>query len=396
MKLINQATKLPKGPGVYFFLNKKGKVSYIGRATSLRRRALSYFQKNLNPRLIEMVDLTYKIKYKKTDTILESVILEANLIKKYWPKYNVRERDNRSFLYIVIPKTDYPYPILVRQRELQKFLPKGEIFGPYKSFSLIKSALRIIRRIFPYSTCRPFCGKPCFDYQIGLCPGLCIGEISKEEYRKNIDDLILFLKGEKKRLLKKLKKENPLKLWSLKHIQDVSLISKEEFDDTQNRFNRIEGYDISHLSGREPVGAMVVFTNGVVDRSQYRLFKIKKAPKGDDLSALKEVISRRFNHKEWSFPDLIIVDGGKPQVDFVDKILKSNFINIPTIGISKLGGDKSRTFLSKKVRDKLVFIPKTKKSFKELAQSMKDTLLKVRNEAHRFALKSSRYQRRLK
>jgi len=383
MNLINQAKKLPDKPGVYFFLNKKGKILYIGRATSLRKRVSNYFQKFIEPRLKEMLKLATKIKHKETDTLLESIFLEANLIKKHWPKYNVKERDNRSFVYIVIPKIDYPYPMLVRERELEKFLPSGKIFGPYQSLGLIRNALRIVRRIFPYSSCRPNSGKSCFNYQIGLCPGACVGKISKQEYRKNINNIISLLEGKKKNLLKKLEKENPEKIKSLEHIQDVALISYDELGRPYlSKFNRIEGYDISHLTGKEPFGSMVVFTNGEPDKSEYRLFKIRTAKKQDDLGSLREVISRRLRHREWVFPDLIVVDGGKPQVSAVLSTLKENFVNIPLMGISKLANDK------------LVFPKNTKKSIKELIQSIKITILRVRNESHRFANSFSRKQRR--
>jgi len=308
MTINHRIKKIPDKPGVYFFLDKKGKILYIGRATSLRKRILSYFQRLLDLRIKEMVDRAKKIKFRTTETILESIILEANLIKKHWPKYNVKERDNRSFIYVVIPKADYPYPILVRERELGKILPAKtiRIFGPYQSLNLIKNALRIIRRIFPYSTCRPNSGKPCFNYQIGLCPGACIGKISPKEYQKNIRNIILLLEGKRKNLLKKLEKENPDKIKNLEHIQDVSLIDNSEIENWKlkiGNFNRrIEGYDVSHLSGKETVGAMVVFKNGEPDKSQYRLFKIRNA-KNNDLEALKEMVLRRFNHREWDFPE---------------------------------------------------------------------------------------------
>ncbi len=390
-------------PGVYLFLDRFGKPLYVGRATSLKRRVVSYFQKLQDSRLTEMINSAVKIKHHKTDNVLEAIILEANLIKKYWPKYNVKEKDDRSFIYIVIPrqarnkslKTDgstsltagFPRPFIVRKRELQKFSPNAAVFGPYQSLSLIKNSLRIIRKIFPYSTCKIGSGKPCFDHQIGLCPGACAGKISKEDYQKNIENLILFLKGEKKKLLKKLKSENPSTssgqgpsvLLSLKHIQDVALISRDDFPSGQ--FSRIEGYDISHLTGKETVGSMVVFTGNVIDKTQYRLFKVREAPANDDLRALEEIITRRFNHPEWPWPDLILIDGGKPQIDYISKVLKKRNIDIPLVGISKFAGDK------------LVFTPKIKSSLKELIQATKGTLLKVREEAHRFALKTSRRQR---
>lgn len=380
MILINRVKKLPQKPGVYLFIGKNNRVLYVGRATSLKRRVLNYFQKRIDSRIGEMVNLAKKIKYFQTDTILDSVILEANLIKKYWPKYNIRERDDRSFMYVAITNDEYPRPLIVRARELKKIsIGKNKIFGPYQSLGTITKALRIIRRIFPYSTCRPDSGKACFDYQIGLCSGICIGEITPADYRKNIANIILLLDGKKSKLLKKLKKDNPEKAKALQHIQDVALISQE--DSGQPDFNRIEGYDISHLAGRETVGSMVVFTNGMPDKAEYRLFKIREAPANDDLRALEEVLIRRFRHQEWHFPDLVMIDGGKPQIDFVSRVFKNRQINIPLVGISKFGGDK------------LIFSPKTKKSLRELIVSIKPILLKSREEAHRFALNFSRKKR---
>lgn len=373
MSLVGQAKKLPESPGVYLYLDRKGVILYVGRAINLKKRALQYFQKSLDPRISEMVDKAFKIKHIKTDTVLEAIILEANLIKKHWPKYNVKDKDNRSFVYIVIPKTDYPRPFIVRQRELEKFPLNTHVFGPYQSLGLVQNALRIIRRIFPYSKCRPFSGKPCFDRQIGLCPGLCTGEISKKDYQKNIKNIILLLSGKKKKILKQE---------GLRHIEEVSLLTQENFNISQ-RPQRIEGYDISHLTGKEPYGSMVVFIDGEPDNSLYRLFKIKQAPKNDDIRALEEVISRRFNHLEWHFPDLVLVDGGRPQVSHIFKFFEKKNINIPLVGISKYGGDK------------LVFSPKTKKNVKELIESTKDILLAVRDESHRFSLKSSRKKRRI-
>lgn len=382
MDLLLKAKKMPLSSGVYLFLDKRGKALYIGRAVSLRRRVLNYFQRNVEPRIGEMVAQAADIKYQSTANLLEAVILEANLIKKNWPKYNIKEKDNRSFLYLVIPKTDYPRPLIIRQRELQKFpASSAYIFGPYQSLSLLQSALKIIRRVFPYSTCKPFSGKGCFDYQIKLCPGLCVGEISKEDYQKNIKNIIMLLSGQKKRLLNKLKKENSDKARSLEHLQDVTLLTRDSVEFPIKKINRIEGYDISHLTGKETYGAMAVFSDGQSDKTQYRLFKIKDAPANDDLRALEEMITRRLSHTEWPAPNLILIDGGKPQIDFVYKILQKKQINIPLMGISKYQNDK------------LIFAPKTKKTIKELAENIKNTLLKTRDEAHRFGLKASRRQR---
>lgn len=381
--LFDRAGKLPLSPGVYQWLDGKGKILYIGRATSLRRRVLQYFQKEIDPRIAEMVSKAKAIKHIKTDTVLEAIILEANLIKKYWPKYNVKDKDNRSFIYIAIPKGEYPYPIVVRGRELEKFPSStNRIFGPYQSATLIRNALRIIRKIIPYSTCNPNSGKPCFDRQIGLCPGICTGEISKQDYQKNIRNIILLLSGERKRLLQKLKKENPDQAKGLQYIQDVTLISRDELQVEKKQ--RIEAYDISHFAGKETIGAMTVFTNGLPDKAQYRLFNIKSVSEGDDLEALEEMVTRRLRHSEWPMPDLMLIDGGKPQVDHIHKVLTKAQVAIPMLGLSKYQNDK------------LIFPLKTKESIKNLAQSIKPILLQARDEAHRFSNRARKSKMRIK
>ncbi|MGC8651418.1 MAG: GIY-YIG nuclease family protein [Minisyncoccia bacterium] len=372
---------IPKKPGVYLFLDKKEKVLYVGRAVNLKRRVSNYFENNLEPRIREMVRLAKKIKIQITDNLLEAIILEANLIKKYWPKYNVREKDNRSFIYIVIPKQDFTKPIIVRGREIKKFPPqKADVFGPYKSISLLTTALRIIRRIFPYSTCQIGSGRPCFDYQIGLCPGACIGAISKEDYQKNIDNIILLLKGQKKALFKRLERENPAKILALKHLEDVALLSKDDYYLTPP-MQRIEGYDISHLSGKETYGSMVVFEDSKPNPQAYRLFKIKEAAPNNDLASLEETLTRRFRHQEWHYPDLIVIDGGKPQIDYLTKVFAKHNVSIPFLGISKYQNDK------------LVFPKNTSSFFKHSAEEIKNTLLQVREEAHRFAIMAGRRKR---
>lgn len=372
-KLKDKLKTIPKKPGVYFWLDKAGGILYVGRATSLKARLSQYFQKNIDPRIAEMVSRAVNFKYETTETLLEAVILEAKNIKKYWPKYNIVDRDDRSFIYVVIPKISYPKPLIVRGTDLKKFpASRAKIFGPYQSFHLLQTALRLIRRVFPYGTCTPNSGRACFDYQIGLCPGSCIGAISSSEYQKNINSIILLLSGEKKRLINKLKKENPDKIKALKHLQDVSLLTRED-NLTETRINRIEGYDISHFAGKESYGSMVVFEDGEAIRNQYRLFKIKTAPSGDDERALAEILLRRFKHTEWPIPDLIMIDGGSPQISFLSNIFQTNNFKVPLIGISKFGGDK------------LVLMAGAKKPLRDLADNVKPTLLKVREEAHRFA-----------
>jgi excinuclease ABC subunit C len=375
MNLKEKVKKMPSSSGVYMFLDENKKVLYVGRAASLKNRLLNYFQKNLEPRIKEMVSLAKDIKIKKTSNLLEAIFLESSLIKKFLPKYNIKDKDDKSAVYIVITEDEFPKILILRGSDLNKALVKDKnIFGPYKSLSIVKTALKLLRRIFPYSLCKPNIGYPCFDYQIGLCPGVCIGKISKEQYLKNIENIKLILQGKMKNLIKKLEKEKPEKAFALKHIYDVALIGKNE-KNINSKFLRIEAYDISHFYGKGTYGSMVVFEDNKIRKDQYRIFKIKEAPAHDDLRALKEVILRRLKHKEWKYPNLIVIDGGKPQLNFILKTFEENKIKIPVIGISKLAGDK------------IVFPPKIKKELKIAIESSKEILLQLRNEAHRFALK---------
>lgn len=374
--------KVPDQPGVYFFLGPDREILYIGRATSLKRRTAQYFRRDLEPRIAEMVARAESLRFEATDSLLQAIIMEANLIKKHWPKYNVKDRDDRSFIYVVIPKRPFPAPLLIRGQELRRFPAAGyRIFGPYQSYRLLQTALRLLRRIFPYGTCQPHSGHPCFDYQIGLCPGACVDAISEKDYAANISDLCALLAGKRQLLLKRLAKAHPEKARALAHLQEVALLEKEE-EVSLPRLGRLEGYDISHLAGKEPYGSMVVFEEGRPAKDQYRLFKIKGGVGGDDERSLAEMLERRFAHPEWAAPDLIMIDGGRPQIDFVGRLFGRLDISVPFLGISKYGGDR------------LVYPVGASRSFKALAENLKPVLLRLRDEAHRFAISAGRRKRR--
>jgi excinuclease UvrABC nuclease subunit len=292
---------------------------------------------------------------------LEAIILEANLIKKYEPFYNVKEKDNRSFVYLVIPKIKWSWPKIIRSREAEKYLLSNAfVFGPLQSYSLAKIFLFLVRKIFPYSNCKLNQGRPCFYFQIGLCAGKCIGKISERDYQCLINALIDFLSGRRRKAKNFLKTYYPEKLPLLNRIEDSALIINEPTITPLKQ--RIEAYD-----------SLVVFENGDFNPSNYKRFKIRNALPADDLSALKEMLLRRFNHPEWKLPDLILIDGGKTQIQTAEKILNEKEIKIPVIGIAKFNNDK------------LIFGKNIKKSVKELLEISFDTLRKIRDEAHRFA-----------
>ncbi|MFA6430207.1 MAG: GIY-YIG nuclease family protein [Candidatus Paceibacterota bacterium] len=390
-QVFNRA-KLPDSPGVYFFMKGK-QVLYIGKATSLKDRVRSYFSNDLiatrGPLLVDMVFKTNKVTFEKTDSVLEALILEANLIKKYQPKYNTKEKDNKSFNYVVITKEEFPRVLVERGRNLESnfSLLIKEKFGPFPNATQLKEALKIIRKIFPFrDRCKIGQDRPCFNYQIGLCPGVCAGLISKNEYSKIIKNIKLFFEGEKTQIIKNLEKEmnffameqrfeeaNKIKktIFALNHIQDVALV-KEEYKKIEDPI-RIEAYDIAHISGSANVGVMVVLEDGEPNKKEYRKFKINNS-KQNDVAALKEVLERRFTHEEWSFPQVVVVDGGKAQINIARKVLEKFGLNIPVVSVLKDEYHK----------------PKAVMGDKTISSRYSNEILLANNEAHRFAIKYHR------
>ena len=388
--LISKIKKFPDSPGVYIMRDTKRRPLYIGKASSLKRRVLSYFQRPQETRIEQMLAQVQNIETKKTDSVIEALFLENDLIKKYKPKYNIKLKDDKTFLGIFITKEDWPRVMPAR---ITQKLPKGEFYGPFPSAGQVREALQIIRKIFPFRvSCQPMSGKGCFEYHLGMCPGVCAGKIEKKDYQKTIRQIKLFLKGKKKSVIFELEKDMKKaakdmdfekaaklrdKIFALKHIQDVALITEENLQYPQDIPARIEAYDVSNISGAFAVGSMVVFSEGLVDKSQYRKFKIKSFEGSDDIRALKEILDRRLNHKEWSYPDLILIDGGKGQVSGAREVIKSRRLNIPIIGIAK-GPERDK--------DKLIGA--------ENLSIEKKLLLRLRDEAHRFAIEYYRLRHR--
>jgi excinuclease ABC subunit C len=392
IKLKNKT--LPETPGVYLMKGAKGKLLYVGKAGNLRRRVESYFSRPHDYRIQKLVSEIRAIDYRNTDTAIEALILESALIKRYQPPFNVREKDDTSFLYIEITDRDehgkkIPFPFVSAVRG--KDASRGKRFGPFTASSQAREALKIIRRIFPFSTHKAISdtryakeARPCFDYQIGLCPGTCAGVISRSEYQKNIRNIILFLQGKKERIAKQLEQEMKMagrklqfeeaerlkrQLFALRHIQDVALLHEPITNDLQLTTTfRIEGYDISNISGDSAVGSMVVFINGKPDKHEYRKFRIKTVRGANDVAMMREVILRRFRNS-WQLPNLILVDGGLPQARAVARAIRESGRRIPVVGLAK-GPERKRN-------DIIGAIPK---------ETDLRTLIRVRDEAHRFAI----------
>ncbi len=397
----NLYEKLPDSPGVYLMRGAKNKLLYVGKAINLKRRVSSYFLRPHDSRIEKLVSEIRKIDHKKTESALEALLLEAKLIKELQPPYNIREKDDKSFLCVEITKEKFPRVILVRAKNVD--LKKMNIYGPFLSGGAIREALKIIRRIFPFSIhSSEELGKfkrPCFDYQLGLCPGTCVGVVTEEEYKRNIENIKLIFKGGKKRIISNLKRDMKSaskslgfekaerikrQIFGLEHIRDVSLISHDFIQDSLvspiensklkiENFGRIEGYDISNISGTSSVGGMVVFTNGEPDKKEYRKFKIKTVIGANDVGMLEEVLRRRFARgpevKGWQYPTLVLIDGGIAQVNVAEAVLNELNINIPVVGIAK-GPERKRNDLIGRLPEGYDL----------------NTLIKVRDEAHRYSI----------
>ena len=395
--------KLPDTPGVYFF--KRGlKTLYVGKAGSLRDRVRSYFSADVietrGPRIVDMVAKADRISFQKTDSVLEALLLEAELIKKLEPPYNTEGKDDKSFNYIVITNENFPRVLVVRQKDLNSKLEARShklktIFGPFPHGSLLKEALRIIRKIFPFrdNKCQPNQGKPCFNRQIGLCPGVCTGEITKEQYVKTIHRIKLFFGGKKTQILKNLELEMETvarirnferaggikkTLFALKHIQDISLIKTLNLKLTTFNY-RIEAYDIAHISGKDAVGAMVVIEDGLPKKADYRKFKIRGGFGNNDSASLKELIDRRLKHDEWLMPGLFVADGGLAQKKVLEEALKTKSLSIPVVAVTKNKRHRPEAILGDQA----------------LVKRYRRAILLANAEAHRFALNFHRFRRRI-
>lgn len=383
--------KMPEKPGVYFF--KKGKsILYIGKATSLRDRVKSYFGKDLigtrGPLLVDMVTQSDSLDFQETDSVLEAIILEANLIKKHQPKYNTKEKDNKSFNYICITKEELPKVLMVRGRNIEQKLSTIKYqskFGPFPNGLQLREAMKIIRRIFPYIDAQS-AKRDNFEFyrQLGLTPDVGSKEV-KTAYKKNIANLKLFFQGKKKMIIINLKKEMlayakhkefekageiKRKIFALEHINDVALIKDDLANVSRQTAFRIEAYDIAHMGGKNMVGVMTVVENGEVEKREYKKFIIRTQTGSNDTGALEEVLSRRLRHTEWGLPSLIVMDGSTAQMNIAKKVLNFYQFDIPIVSVVKDDRHKAKAIMGDE----------------KIIKEHKKSILLANSEAHRFAI----------
>ena len=398
--LSKNIAALPRSSGVYHFLDEKGVVLYVGKAKNLKSRVRQYFLKNLNrgPAIDQMVVLAKDIKWIETESEIEAVILEAEIIKKLKPKYNVRLKDDKSFLVIRISKTEYPCVDLVRFKNIDLSDKGYEYFGPYPAGDLLKKSMRYLRKIFPFRDCSKTKFntykkklRPCIYGDIKVCTGPCTSEISPNDYKKNILYFKNFLRGKKKevissleRSMKKASKESKFeeavilrnRISALTHLNNVHIGLRDDLYNFDSAiFTRIECYDISNIMTEHAVGSMVVFTRGKSDKDEYRKFQIKGGGMSD-LARLKEVLERRF-HNDWPIPDLVVIDGGEMQLRVAMEVIKEFGLEIPAVSISK-GPNRDKNDFH--------FSDKNIAGYIKRDKSLQNILITARDESHRFAI----------
>ena len=359
--LKNKLKSLPSAPGVYFHKNKKGEIIYVGKAAVLKNRVRQYFQNTeKDPKTTALVAEIYDTDWLVVDTEMDALFLESEMIKRYKPKWNILLRDDKTVSYVRIDmKSPVPYVSMTRQ----PLDDKATYIGPFYAKTTIATALRILRKVFPYYD-KPYSGKKTLNTDLGLTPGIEVGKSTPSEYKKSLRKLIRYLEGDREKLISDIEKEmkTEAKLehferaaelrnqyFGLKGLKKKIVFSDKEFLDISSDQalkelqklldlkeppRRIEGYDISHEQGTNVVASMVVFVNGVSDRSEYRKFKLRRQ-KNDDTGNMKEIITRRLKHKEWDYPNLVILDGAEGQVNAVKDLLLAE--KIPVIGRDKSG-----------------------------------------------------------
>lgn len=388
----------------------------------------------LDSKTVRLLKDVYSVDHFVVTSEIEAFLLEAHLIKRYKPFFNIKLADDKFFPYIRVAKTDPPYVQITRKKDEEN----ASYFGPYPSVKSLKTVLRLVRRIFPFQSVKNHPRFPCLYYHLNLCPCIPAYPENLARYKNNLRKLKKFLEGNTKSVILLLERDQKnfvrqeefekakvvyekidrIRLITSKYYDPFTFEEKPNFyydkiakevTSLKNilvRYKifvpaliRIECYDISNILGRQATGSMVVFKNGDASKSDYRKFRIKSITTPDDFAMLQEVIRRRLKHTEWEFPDLFVVDGGRGQVSAVLEELSKNKIDIPTIGLAK--------------REEIIIIPissafqgstlyqgstLTKVRFRELKLPLSDPavnlLRRIRDEAHRFALTYHRLLRK--
>lgn len=407
MDIKERIRQVPDQPGIYIFKDADGRILYVGKASSLRKRVRSYFQpsRRFGPRLEALVSNVRDVEWLVTPSESEALLFEANLIKEHRPKYNVALRDDKSYPLIKITMAEeYPRVLVGRGRKSDGSL----YFGPYTDAKLLRQAVKAIRRIFPFCTCRPMPKKACVYYDLGLCPAPCEEKISREEYLENIKNIALFIEGKRDELLRKFS-EIMKRLSEERRFEEAARVRdriealgkavlKREKGDLGGGLSElktilglgkepkyIEAFDISNIKGQEACGSMVTFKDGRPDKSKYRMFKIRQVEGQDDYAMMREVVRRRYTgtlKDKHPVPDLIIIDGGRGHLSVAaEEVRRAGLADVAIIGIAKVF-----EHIYTLDRDTPIALAPSSKAL-QLIQ-------RIRDESHRFAIKYHHILRR--
>jgi excinuclease ABC subunit C len=399
-KLKEKILGLPELPGVYIYKDARGKVIYIGKAKNLKKRVQSYFTRYLDAKTQALVNRIYGIEHILTPTEFQAELLEASLVKEKQPQYNIDLKDDKSFPLVMITDEEFPLVAVVRQKELLKRKEKAFYYGPFQSAILLRQALKAARKVFGFRTCRNLPKKPCLYSRLLLCPGPCAGKVSREKYKAAIDNLKMFLNSQYDQLIGKLNRDMEIASRDHRYEEAAQLrdsinalgsigrsrrnfSSTDELEDLQGLLGlkelplRIEGFDISNISGKEATGAMVSFYKGMADKNNYRRFRIKTVSGTDDYAMMREVVERRYSrlkdeHKP--MPDLILIDGGKQHLLAAQQELEKLKLDLPIMAIAKV---EENVYIKGKAKPV---------SMTEDTPAL-NLIRRIRDEAHRFCRK---------
>lgn len=424
----DKLTRLPKTPGIYFHKDKNGKIIYIGKAAKLNNRVRQYFQTKRikDPKTELLISEIADMDWIELPSETDALFLEAEMVRRYMPRYNILLRDDKSTSYIRINLKDHAPSVTLTRRPIDD---GAQYFGPYLVAGPVRKALRILRKSFPFSTHGQLPSRACLQYHLGLCPGPETDQYDRKVYLKNLKKLILYIRGNSNQVIRSVEKEmqsvaklkkyeqaailrtrfNNLKSLRLQVIfgdrenidlsKDHALYELTQLLSLPTLPRRIEGFDISHMSGSDLAASMVVFTNGVVNKTAYRKFKMN-APGNDDYLHMKEVIGRRFNPKNikaWGQSDLVLIDGGKGQLSAAIEARNRLGLDVPIIGLVKkfeeIVIDNRQSFVKidqTYLKSLKGYEKTTSVNFTSLLLPPDSHLIKllqrIRNESHRFAI----------
>ena len=424
-KLEAKLKTLPRSAGVYFHKSASGEIIYVGKAAVLKNRVRQYFQstRDMDIKTRALVAEIEDTDWVETESEIDALFLESEMVKRYMPRYNILLRDDKSQTFVRIDmKSEWPYVCFTRNPADDD----AEYFGPYYNGFAVKKALRYLRKTFPYYT-KPRTGnRPDLDTHLGLSPG---PNVTRDEYRANLRNLVRYLKGERVALVRELERDMKMaaglhdfekaaiyrnRLNNLRELQRRIMFGDKEFMDIskdkalsdlcdlltlKKQPARIEGYDISHMSGTNVVASMVTFSNGVSDRANYRKFKTR-IEHNNDFYNMHETLTRRLSEKNltaWGRPDLVLIDGGKGQLDAALRARdERDQSNIPFIGLAKreeqivIHHQKSGVTLNKEKLQELDGYTTITEDFMLInlphSSHIVKLLQRIRDESHRFAV----------